>query len=105
MEAKQFNKITQKQIDRCLKVLEEKSLEYALDNDRLRHFKDTAAEYDISAKQALWGMLSKHLTSLNSMCRNDFSDMERWDEKITDSINYMLLLRALVEEEISNEPD
>jgi len=105
MEATQFNEITQKQIDRCLRVLEEKSLEYALDSDRLRHFKDTAAECEISTKQALWGMLSKHLTSLNSMCRTNSGTIDRWDEKITDSINYMLLLRALVEEEINNEPD
>jgi len=28
---------------------------------------------------------------------------EQWDEKITDSINYFLILRAIVEEELNEE--
>ena len=45
-------------------------------------------------------MLAKHLVSLSDMCTdgNDYT-LERWAEKITDSINYLLILRAVVEEE------
>jgi hypothetical protein len=45
-------------------------------------------------------MASKHITSLGKMCKsNQTMMMALWDEKITDRINYLLLLRALVEEE------
>lgn len=99
MKLTDFNSIVLEQVDRCLAVLAEKGKEYALGNDRLEHFKDAAAEQDTTPKQALWGMASKHFASLSGMCKSEQGDMDRWLEKITDSINYLLLLRALVEEE------
>jgi hypothetical protein len=43
------------------------------------------------------GMLSKHLISVLDMCmdKQQYSK-EQWDEKITDCINYFLILRAIV---------
>ena len=50
------------------------------------------------------GMLSKHLISISDMCTDERQySREQWDEKITDSINYFLILRALVEEESNEE--
>jgi hypothetical protein len=48
-------------------------------------------------KAALMGMLSKHLISVLDMCmdKQQYSK-EQWDEKITDSINYFLILREIV---------
>ena len=57
-----------------------------------------------SPKAALMGMLSKHLISISDMCTDERQySREQWDEKITDSINYFLILRALVEEESNEE--
>ena len=57
-----------------------------------------------SPKAALMGMLSKHLISISDMCTDERQySREQWDEKITDSINYFLILRALVEEEPNEE--
>ena len=44
-------------------------------------------------------MLAKHLVSIADMvgARKDYPQ-ETWDEKITDSINYLLILRAVVAE-------
>ena len=55
-------------------------------------------------KVALMGMLVKHYVSLMDMCmdKGDYP-MEKWSEKITDSINYLLILRAVVEEEQDEE--
>uniref|UniRef100_A0AAU8AWC6 Uncharacterized protein n=1 Tax=Dulem virus 37 TaxID=3145755 RepID=A0AAU8AWC6_9CAUD len=105
MKLSEFDAITREQVERCLTVLAEKGKEYSLSDDRLDHFKDAAAEQETTPKQALWGMASKHFASLNGMCKSGQGDMERWLEKITDSINYLLLLRALVEEEKQNETD
>ena len=44
------------------------------------------------------GMLSKHLISVSDMCMDEQQySKEQWDEKITDCINYFLILRAIVD--------
>ena len=50
---------------------------------------------------ALAGMMSKHVVSLYDMCYSSLLqfDLEQWDEKITDCINYLILLKALIKEE------
>jgi hypothetical protein len=100
MNLAQFNSVVDNQLNRCRSVLDQKGHEYVFGEDRLEHFKSAGAEQDESPAQALWGMASKHITSLGKMCKsNQTMMMALWDEKITDSINYLLLLRALVEEE------
>lgn len=76
------------------------TFQFDAENDRLAHFKKAAVIMNASPKEALLGMLSKHLVSVSDMCtdKREYS-LARWDEKITDSINYLLILRALVEEE------
>lgn len=105
MNLTNFNYIINDQIKHCHAVLEEKGREYALDDDRLGHFKAAASEQEITPKQALWGMASKHFTSLSRMCKTGSDDQSLWLEKITDSINYLLLLRALIEEDAGDEKD
>ena len=102
MTLDRFNEIVDNQMNHCAKVLAEKGKEYVFSADRLDHFKNSAEEQGISPKQALWGMTSKHLTSLGRMCKaeNGNYSPEVWSEKITDSMNYMLLLLALVTEEV-----
>lgn len=57
-----------------------------------------------TSKVALMGMLSKHLISVSDMCMDEQQySKEQWDEKITDSINYFLILCAIVEEELNEE--
>jgi len=103
MRIDQFNEVVEQQQQHCVAVLDRKGDEYAPGNDRLAHFKDSGLEQDISAKQALWGMFNKHLVSLKNMCKGGNHPVELWSEKITDSINYLLLLRALVEEDADCE--
>ena len=69
--------------------------------DRLSAFKIAAALQNCNPKAALAGMMSKHVVSLYDMCYSTLLhfDMEQWDEKITDCINYLILLKALVKEE------
>jgi hypothetical protein len=44
-------------------------------------------------------MMAKHTVSIYDMCNSgkEYS-IDMWNEKITDSINYLLLLRALIED-------
>ena len=51
-----------------------------------------------------WG-LSRHIVSLYDMCFADGMsfDAGTWDEKITDSLNYLFLLKAIVKEGQTNQ--
>ena len=64
-------------------------------------FKIAAAMQGCSPERALAGMMAKHIVSLYDMCYADGEtfDMTVWDEKITDTINYLFLLKGIVEEE------
>lgn len=106
MILKDFNNVIMEQMDQCKAMLMTKGHEYApevkcnANVDRLAHFKKAAVLMNTTPKAALIGMLSKHLISISDM-GTDAKDypVEQWDEKITDSINYLLILRAMVEEE------
>lgn len=72
---------------------------------RLGAFKAAAALQHCSPERALAGMLAKHIVSLYDMCfaENTCFDMSTWDEKITDSLNYLFLLKAIVKEGHTNQ--
>lgn len=86
----------------CCDLLLVKSGEYAENNaDRLAAFKQAAALERTTPQRALFGMVAKHLVSLQNMSDRKIKDypLERWNEKIGDTINYLLLLKGLVDEE------
>lgn len=99
MTTEKFNNIINWQIEHCKSILCSKAEEYAT-ADRLHNFKIAGALQGISPVQALMGMMAKHTVSVADMCMSgETYPQELWDEKITDSINYLLLLSALVWEE------
>jgi hypothetical protein len=101
-------------LNKCADILNKKGKHYAgTDADRLLNFKVAneifSAGYrqvNNTPKRVLWGYLLKHLTSICYMCHmksENAPSREDWDEKIVDSINYLLLLSAMVDEEIREE--
>lgn len=102
MTQNEFNVVFEQQIRHCADILAHKKKEYTGDRtDRLCAFKIAASLQNCSEKAALAGMMSKHIVSLYDMCYSSLLhfDQEQWDEKITDCINYLILLKALVKEE------
>lgn len=100
MTTRNFEIVMEKQFNICRNLLILKNREYAgMENDRFHTFLVAAALQDETPKQALAGMMAKHTVSIYDMCRSGEHSLEKWDEKITDSINYLLLLKAMVEEE------
>jgi len=90
--------------ERVKKVMCSKSTEYARGNDKLYNFKRSAAVDGITPVEALRGMDLKHRTSISDML-DDLNDPEHieytrelWEEKLTDHINYMILLWAVLAE-------
>lgn len=84
---------------RCKRLLIKKGSEYAPDDDRLGQFRRSACLNMTYPTQECWSMASKHLTSIAEMVKdpNIFSE-KRWNEKLRDAYNYIVLLAALVDE-------
>ena len=106
MNTEDFNKIIHEQIERCEATLCKKADEYATD-DRLHNFKVAAELQNCLPTTALAGMMAKHTVSVYDMIRGleegKSYPLELWDEKIGDSINYLLLLAAAVREDVENQ--
>lgn len=101
MMTTELNQVFQEQMQLCADLLEWKAAEYTGNaDDRLSAFKSAAALQHCTPDQALVGMLAKHVISLFDMAfaGADLFSMEMWEEKITDSINYLVLLKAVLVE-------
>lgn len=105
MNGHEFEDVFNTQVDYCRSLLLNKAAEYAEDDDRLHNFTVAAELQGISREEALAGMMCKHTVSIYDMIREgaDKFSMEKWEEKITDHINYLILLRALVTDELEQE--
>lgn len=103
MTNEKFNAIVEDRLTYCKNILTSKGVEYAEGedtDDRLHAFAVAAALEGITPKEALAGMMAKHTVSIYDMCRDlERHPLDKWYEKITDHINYLLLLAAMVVEE------
>ena len=99
MNTTTFERLFEDQVNRSRSVLVSKAKEYATE-DRLHNFKVAAALEGKTQEQALAGMMAKHTVSVYDMAESGLAyPIELWQEKITDHINYLFLLNAIVREE------
>lgn len=104
MNITRFNDIVAKQLSKTADLLTQKGNEYAPDVDRLAAFKQAADLQQCTVPEALGGMLAKHIVSIYQMLPDAYLyTSEKWDEKINDAINYLLLLKACIAEEAGEE--
>lgn len=104
MNITRFNDIVAKQLSKTADLLTQKGNEYAPDVDRLAAFKQAADLQQCTVPEALGGMLAKHIVSIYQMLPDAYLyTNEKWDEKINDAINYLLLLKACIAEEEGEE--
>lgn len=100
MTSEVFNQHLQHMQKVTVETLRAKAAEYATDGDRLHNFKVAAAVQGVSPLDALGGMMAKHTVSVYDMIGiGDTTPLDLWEEKIKDSINYLFLLWALINEE------
>lgn len=106
MTNKAFNKVVDEQLNYCRDLLCKKGKEYDADSgDRLHSFKVASALLGVTPQQALAGMMAKHTISVYDMIATESSDLTVWTEKITDHINYLLLLKSLLMDEYGGQND
>jgi len=99
MQAAEFNELLDKELSAIQMMLGSKAEEYASDRDRLHNFKQAAHLTGVTEEQALAGMMVKHTVSVYDMIESgDCYSLEKWSEKITDHLNYLILLKAIVVE-------
>lgn len=99
MTNQDFNLVVEEQLSMCANLLCKKGKEYDhTTEDRLHVFKVAGALEGITPMQALAGMMAKHTISVYDLIASDCHDLTLWNEKITDHINYLLLLKGLIKE-------
>lgn len=105
MDVSQFAEIFEEQFQTSDSMLNSKRKEYANQNvDVLHNFRQAAHLEQTTMRAALGGFLVKHIVSVFDMIHEDeLRDMAVWDEKITDSLNYLILLKAIVVEEAAEK--
>lgn len=104
MKVEEFNKLLDESLEHIRDVLDSKAKEYSNNDDRLKNFKDAAKFEEEEPEKSLRGMWVKHLTKLRDyITRLDNGDISsvsaaQWQEVIFDTINYPILLLALLKE-------
>ena len=97
MKQEEFVETIESQLEFCKDLLFMKNGDYNEGEDKLHNFKAAAVMQGVTTEKALAGMMAKHTMSIFDMCSSDEDySMRVWDEKITDHINYLLLLKAVV---------
>lgn len=99
-----FENILEGRIVKIRSILKAKATEYAR-GDRLSNFKKAAALENCTPETALVGMMTKHIIALYDFVQDLEADhiasIAQWDEKIGDTINYLILLEGLVRDRIN----
>lgn len=102
MNTTDFNACLKDMQAHTVDVLTAKAAEYATD-DRLHNFKAAAALERTDPVSALAGMMAKHTISVYDLVHDQAHGanipIDLWSEKITDSINYLYLLWALIHDD------
>jgi len=82
---------------RSRRTLAKKEKEYSEGIDRLDQFKKAGILNNVSPTESLWGMATKHVTSIADMVKDPTSyNLKIWREKLGDLRNYTILCEALL---------
>ena len=105
MNLKEFKKLVDNRIKLINTTLILKQKEYAPESDVLHNFKCAGKMDDCTPERALQGMKTKHDVSIRDIIHKieyngEYPDVKLLEEKIGDSINYLILLEALIKENI-----
>ena len=91
--------IMEQQLAKCKTLLTSKNKEYSNEKSIIHNFDMASLLMGNLSVQALGGMMVKHTVSIYDMIQTyglSDIDIDKWDEKITDHINYLLLLKVII---------
>ena len=104
MNNSDFDILVERRCELIKSVLANKAKEYATE-DRFHNFVAAGRKNNMTSEEALMGMKVKHDVSVDDLVRWSKDSPERLclsiiDEKIGDSINYLILLEGLLIERV-----
>lgn len=107
-----FEDCIENRIQYIREVLSAKAEEYATGDNRFHNFDVAARILNITPEQALQGMMLKHIVSVFDLvewadANPDLLTKQIIDEKVGDTINYLILLEGLLLRRVEgngNEP-
>lgn len=108
MTERKFSECVENRIDRIRKVLTAKAEEYSTEGNRFHNFDVAARILDCTPERALQGMMLKHIVSVLDLIQwaeeeEDLITATVIDEKIGDTINYLILLEGLLLRRLENK--
>lgn len=93
MTKEKFDELVDYMIEKSGKTLKEKNAKYAPENDALHNFHYGAQMDNSTTAQTIWHYWKKHMVALmDKINRDDWKDLADAEEKIQDSINYLLFI-------------
>jgi len=98
MKAQKFYDTIEELIDECLEIMKAKGLAYSGKSDSFANFKRVAKNLSMSQYNVWYVYFAKHLDSLSSWIREEYSDSEPIESRIKDLINYLFLLYGMIKE-------
>lgn len=102
----QFDRVLKERLAKIHLILGEKAKQYQRGDNRYSNFDKIAAFEGNTAEQALWGVAMKHVAALSDYI-NDLPDkcmpLEQWEEKIGDTINYLILLEGVINRRLKGQ--
>lgn len=99
MKEDEFNEIVEQLFNACKDVLQRKNTVYTDGSDRLSNFKRGSELRKISKCKVLWGYLLKHFVAIQNFIDKGETRTGLYLPKIIDTINYLVLLYAMLREE------
>lgn len=88
----------EKQFERCKELLEKKGHDYTDGIDRYFNFTSIAKHLDVSPFQVWSIYFLKHIYAITTFCARGRVESEPLEDRITDAINYLLLLKGMLKE-------
>ena len=96
-----LSNLIEQRFEKARATFQVKAEEYATIDNRLHNFDVAARILDVTPEQALQGMMMKHIVSVLDLIEWTSSKPEKLtnqviDEKLGDTINYLILLESLL---------
>lgn len=101
MTKEKFLKILNNTLDKINSLFDSKNKEYAGEKDVFANFKKASSGISFHRKpeQVAWEYMTKHLQSIKDLIENgNYSNSSLVDEKIDDTIVYLLLIKGMIKE-------
>ena len=107
MNSKRFYYLVDKETERIKNTLISKGEEYSTLDNKLHNFDKAGRKSNQSREKALMGMLLKHEVSIddivNKLDEGKLPTLDLLSEKITDILNYYILLKACIVDRIEKK--